>query len=188
MSIAIAEATYSFPNGEPQSPAFVTVPASILDQILEELQALRAEVQDLKATVARQDGEISTLRLQIDALEARQDASQRRVATISDVQDEICDKIDEHAEALNTVWKAVKTTPAKAEPKGEKTLKRIAKLEAFLKARGSGATFQEVEKILDISPSELTRLIAKLDMRRFEVFARAGDGRQKVLRLKAQIH
>ena len=199
--IEAALATYSFPTGEPESTAFIAVPVSILDEILSEVRALREqvtlqgeEIQDLKDQIARQDGELSTLRQQLTSLEARQECAEERLSTdrqrinsLSDVQDEICDKIDEHAEALNTVWKAVKATPPKAEPKGEKTLKRIAKLEEFLKARGSGATFQEVERTLDISPSELTRLITKLDMRRYEIFARAGDNRQKVIRLKAQI-
>jgi chromosome segregation ATPase len=150
------------------------------------LQALLAELTALREEVAQLHEDNQGLKEQVIALESHQTATQKRIASISDTQDEICDKIDEHAIALNTVWKALKTTPATT-PKGEKTLKRITALEEFLKARGSGATFREVEKRLDISPSELTRLIAKLDKRRFEIFARSGDNREKVIRLKAQI-
>lgn len=150
------------------------------------LQALFGELQALREEVARLHEDNQDLREKVATLEAHQVATQKRVGAISDVQDELCDRIDEHATALNTVWKTIKTTPQQV-PRGEKTLKRITALEKFLKARGSGATFREVEKHLDISPSELTRLIAKLDKRRFEIFARAGDNREKVIRLKAQI-
>jgi chromosome segregation ATPase len=186
-------------SGDINSFALAPTPG-FLAALLAELQALhgeveelrdqrnqdRLEIQDLKTTVVRQDEELSDLRLELDALKIQQQTAQKRIASISDAQDEICDKIDEHAVALNTVWKAVKTTPA-AVPRGKKTLGRIAKLEELLKVRASGATFQETQKILGISSSAFTRLISKLDMRRYEIFARAGDNRQKVIRLKAQI-
>jgi chromosome segregation ATPase len=150
------------------------------------IQALLGELQALREEVAQLQEDNQGLKERLITLESRQTATQKRVSAISDVQDELCDKINEHATALNTVWKTLKTTPATT-PKGEKTLKRITALEDFLKARCSGATFHEVEKHLDISPSELTRLIAKIDKRRFEIFARSGDNREKVIRLKIQI-
>jgi hypothetical protein len=60
-------------------------------------------------------------------------------------------------------------------------------LKDFLKTRGGGAAFQECERLLGIKPNQMTALIAKLDKRSFEVFTRAGDGRQRVIRLKVQI-
>ena len=77
--------------------------------------------------------------------------------------------------------------PAQAEVKGERTDQRITKLKEFLKARGGGATFQEVERLLGIRPNQMTKLVSQLDKRSFEVFTRARDGRQRVLRLKARI-
>jgi len=72
------------------------------------------------------------------------------------------------------------TTP----PPGEKTISRIAKVKDFLKTRGSGATFQECERLLSILPNQMTRLVSMMDKRSFEIFSRPGDGRQKILRLK----
>lgn len=75
-------------------------------------------------------------------------------------------------------------TPA---PLGDKTAARTEKLEEFLKARGGGATFQEVERLLNIRPNQMTALVSQLDKRRFEVFARSGDKRQRIIRLKVRI-
>ena len=76
---------------------------------------------------------------------------------------------------------------APEEVKGERTAARILKLKDFLKARGGGATFQEVERLLNIRPNQMTKLVSMLDKRSFEVFARSGDRRQRVIRLKARI-
>jgi len=57
----------------------------------------------------------------------------------------------------------------------------------FLKTRGGGATFQECERLLGIKPNQMSRLVSMLDKRSFEVFNRAGDDRQRVLRLKAMV-
>ena len=75
-------------------------------------------------------------------------------------------------------------TPA---PLGDKTAARTEKLKEFLKSRGGGATFQEVERLLNIRPNQMTALVSQLDKRRFEVFARSGDKRQRIIRLKARI-
>ena len=72
-------------------------------------------------------------------------------------------------------------------PPGDKTTARIEKLKEFLKARGGGATFQEVERLLNIRPNQMTKLVSQLDKRSFEIFARSGDRRQRVIRLKARI-
>lgn len=72
-------------------------------------------------------------------------------------------------------------------PAGNKTSDRIEKLRSFLKPRGSGATFQEIERLLNIRPNQMTKLVSQLDKRSFEIFARSGDRRQRVIRLKARI-
>jgi hypothetical protein len=46
---------------------------------------------------------------------------------------------------------------------------------------------KQLERILQICPKEMNRLLAKLDMRRYELHSRPGDAREKVLRLKVQI-
>ena len=94
--------------------------------------------------------------------------------------DEVRDLIDQHAEAINTVWKAIRKAPV---PTGKKSLARIEKLKEILKA--GPKSYKELERILDVSPKEMNRLVSMLDTRSYEIFFRAGDGRQKVLRLRA---
>ena len=69
---------------------------------------------------------------------------------------------------------------------GTKTTTRIAKIDEILKARGP-TTLKELERTLGIDRATMTRLLGKLDMRRYELHSRPGDEREKVLRLKAQI-
>lgn len=76
--------------------------------------------------------------------------------------------------------------PIASAPKGEKTIARIAKIDEVLKSRGP-STLKELERILGIDKATMTRLLGKLDMRRYELHARPGDDREKVLRLKVQI-
>jgi DNA-binding MarR family transcriptional regulator len=78
--------------------------------------------------------------------------------------------------------KATVPTP----PKGEKTLARIAKIDEVLKTRGA-TVLKELRRILGIDKATMTRLLGKLDKRRYELHTRPGDGREKVLRLRAQI-
>jgi chromosome segregation ATPase len=94
--------------------------------------------------------------------------------------DEALNLIDQHAEAINKVWKATKKAPV---PTGKKTLARIEKLKEIL--RRGPKTYKELERLLDISPKEMNRLVSRLDSRSYEIFYRAGDDRQKVLRLRA---
>jgi hypothetical protein len=78
------------------------------------------------------------------------------------------------------------TTTPTTQPKGEKTIARLAKIEEVLKTRGP-STLKELERILGIDKATMTRLLGKLDMRRYELHSRPGDDREKVLRLKVQI-
>jgi hypothetical protein len=77
------------------------------------------------------------------------------------------------------------STPA-PNAKGSKTIARIAKIDEVLKSRGP-STLKELERILGIDKATMTRLLARLDMRRYELHSRPGDDREKVLRLKVQI-
>jgi predicted RNase H-like nuclease (RuvC/YqgF family) len=69
--------------------------------------------------------------------------------------------------------------------RGEKTLARIAKLKEGLRSRGQGMTLKEVGRLLDLKPNQVTALVIQLDKRAFEIFTRAGDARQKVIRLRS---
>ncbi len=93
--------------------------------------------------------------------------------------------IDNHATAINMVWGAVKSRPL-VESRGKKTQARISQIDEILKTRGA-TTLKELEWILKIDRATMTRLLGKLDKRRFEVHSRPGDGREKVLRFKATI-
>ncbi len=69
---------------------------------------------------------------------------------------------------------------------GTKTIARIAKIDEILKSRGP-TTLKELERTLGIDRATMTRLLGKLDMRRYDLHSRPGDESEKVLRLKAQI-
>jgi septal ring factor EnvC (AmiA/AmiB activator) len=135
------------------------------------IQPLQDEVESFRATVARQDEKIA-------ALESTQEQDVDRLAF------DIC----QDRQRLARLESRPSTAPASiVPPRGEKSIARIAKLRDFLKARGGGATFQECERLLGIHPNQMTKLVSQLDKRSFEIFTRAGDDRQRVLRLKAQI-
>jgi len=146
-------------NAFPVSPT-VPVPVALLQSLQDSLQALQDEVVELRG--------------QVSDLEARQDDHYER--------------LDREIGYDRQRIKKLESIPsATALPRGEKSVARIAKLRDFLKARGGGATFQECERLLGIRPNQMTKLVSQLDKRSFEVFTRAGDDRQRVIRLKAQI-
>ena len=141
----------------------------ITQAVQKALQSLQDDVRDLKATVARQEEKIA-------ALETTEE---------KDV-DRICLDIAYDRQRLAKLESHPSTTAPPAQPRGEKTIARIAKIDEVLKSRGA-TTLKEMQRILKISPKEMNRLLAKLDMRRYELHYRQGDNREKVLRLKVQI-
>lgn len=147
---------------QPSEDQLITVPSSLLQSLQDRIEALESIVdfqgKEIKALRATQPG-ITAYRVD-DAFEAIRD-------------------IDEH---LTRIDRSRTTTP----PRGEKTLARITKIEEILKARGP-TTLKELERILGIDQATMTRLLGKLDKRRYEVHSRPGDDREKVLRLKVQI-
>jgi hypothetical protein len=154
-----------------EDPVFILTSSqlqAIVAQAIEKaIQPLQDEVRHLQATVARQGEKIAALEATTDKQAENELFQLRLINSLREV-----------------VQKPTVPTPP---PKGEKTLARIAKLKDFLKTRGSGATFQECERLLGIKPNQMSALITKLDKRSFEVFTRVGDGRQRVIRLKVQI-
>jgi hypothetical protein len=127
---------------------------------------------------------IQPLQDRIGSLEARITAQDEKMASLESTQEQdtnrICVDIAHDRQRIAKLEQMPSTTT------GAKTIARIAKIDEILKARGS-TTLQELERILKISPKEMNRLLAKLDMRRYEVHARPGDDREKVLRLRVQI-
>ena len=134
------------------------------------IQPLQDEVESFRATVTRQDEKIV-------ALESTQEHDVNR----------ICLDICQDRQRLTRLESRPSTAPTPiVPPKGEKAINRIAKIEEVLKSRGP-TTLKELERILGIDRATMTRLLVKLDMRRYEIHSRPGDDREKVLRLKAQI-
>ncbi len=157
--------------------AITQTESAILNQIFVELQTLHEEVdklreenQNLKDKIASQDKRIASLEIQQD----------------KDF-DEIASKINEHSEAINKCWQAIKATPHQASSRGKKTIARMTRIDEILKAHGP-ITLKELENILKIDPATMTRLLTNLDKRQYEIHTRPGDEREKVLRLKTQIH
>lgn len=170
MSIAIAEARYSFPNGEPESPALIAVPVSILDQILSEVQALRDEVQDLKATVTRQDGELATLRQQITALEATQETqAENQLIQLRLIKD-----------LRETVQREPEPTATERD--------RIERIEHLCtNAPGHTISLSELRGRLGIDKSVLSRLLKKIDKERFYLKRSTTDKRIRYLCLRPEV-
>ena len=147
---------------QPSEEQLITVPSRLLQSLQERIEALESMVEfqgkEIKALRATQPG-ITACRVD-DAFEAIRD-------------------IDEHLARID------QQTRTAAPPRGEKTLARIAKLKETLKSRGQGMTLKDVGRLLELRPNQVTVLVLQLDKRVFEVFVRAGDARQKVIRLRS---
>ena len=160
------------PQNDFTASPLVTIPASALQVLLGTVQELKDEVTVLREEHDRDREEIAALRLKLTSQEQRQEEDTTR----------LCVDICQDRRRIS----ALEQRPApSAPPRGEKTIARIAKIEEVLKSRGP-TTLKEMERILKISPKEMNRLLAKLDMRRYELHARPGDAREKVVRLKVQ--
>jgi len=152
-----------------EEAVFILTTSQFQEIINRAIQPLQDEVRDLKATVARQEEKIAAL----------------ETTEVKDV-DRICLDIAYDRQRLAKLESCPSTIAPPAPPRGEKTIARIAKIDEVLKNRGA-TTLKEMGRILKISSKEMNRLLAKLDMRRYELHYRPGDNREKVLRLKVQI-
>ena len=157
----------------PEEPIFVLTGSQLQEIVTRAVLPLQAELQDrieaLEGMVEFQGKEIKALRVTQPGITA---------SRVDDAFEAIND-IDEHLARIDR-------TRTTAPPQGSKTIARIAKIDQVLKDRGS-TTLKELERILKISPREMSRLVEKLDKRRFELHSRPGDNRERVLRLKVQI-
>lgn len=139
----------------------VVAPVDAIQSLLATVQELKAEVRQL-----REDREKDKVEFE----RFKKTHSTFAVQTTNDI-----DQLFEVVEKKPTV-----------SPRGEKTKARIAKIDEILKARGP-TTLKELERLLKIDPATMTRILGRLDKRRYELHDRSGDEREKVLRLKAQI-
>ena len=117
----------------------------------------------------------------IEALETENRRLKARILEIEDYQDDHNRAINENAAALNKIWQGSRARISK----GSKTKERIEKLDKILKDQGA-RTLGQIEKDLGISPQEMSRLISKLDKRRYKLFTREGNGK-KVIKIRAKI-
>lgn len=123
---------------------------------------------------------ISELLAEIVDIRNVQNVDRRYVKDLAEELGEAQELIDQHAEAINKVWQVTKKGRI---PTGKKSKARVEQLKEILK--GGSKTYKELERILKISPKEMNRLVSMLDTRSYEIFFRAGDNRQKVLRLRS---
>ena len=152
------------PDFVPPSEQLITLTYGQLKDIIQEsLMPLRDEIDTLRSMISSQN---------------------EMIATLESTQETQADNQLIQLQLINNLRETIRKTTT-AIPTGQKTLERIAKIDEVLKARGS-TTLKELGKMLKIRPQETSRLVAKLDKRRYEVFLRAGDKREKVLRLRVQ--
>jgi len=148
----------------------------IIAQAIEKaIQPLVDRIESLEATTASQQEEIASMRLKLASIESIEETDVSRLAL----------EIAHDRQRISKLEQRPTTAPP-APPRGEKTIARIAKIDEVLKSRGP-TTLKQLEHILGIDRATMTRLLGKLDMRRYELHSRPGDNREKVLRLKVQI-
>ncbi len=138
---------------------------------------LEQQITDVKGLAKDR---ISELLAEIVDIRNVQNVDRKYVNDLAEELGEAQELIDQHAEAINKVWQVTKKGRI---PTGKKSKARVEQLKEILK--GGSKTYKELERILKISPKEMNRLVSMLDTRSYEVFFRAGDNRQKVLRLRS---
>lgn len=168
MNIAIAQATNSFPIGEPQAAAFVAVPASILEQILEEIQDLRAEVRDLKADnqdlkkklAALEDRHVERLQAhsaRLAGLELAQDDLEATLVKPTEHPKEPNQKTLGHLDEIATILTA----------KEKRLIEGQAPKDFLTRLRKEGMTFSQLANVIGLTVDRIRQLsrLAAADLR-----------------------
>lgn len=131
------------------------------EEIVNEAQApLLEEIDTLKVEVATLKDRLGDTRAQLIGLEIAQDDLEAQLAN---------------------------NTPSTAPPPGTKTARRIEETKEYLKRHRGRATFSDLKEELKLSDSQFSKLVKKLDMRRFEVKSHPQKRREKILILRQQI-
>jgi regulator of replication initiation timing len=146
--------------------------------LVETVNSFAATLSDPRLTTL-----LTELCQRIEALELENKKIRKRITELEDIQDNHTETINNQAAAINKVWAISKRSVV---PKGQKTKQRLEKLDQILKTKGA-RTLSQLDEDLGILPQEMSRLIAKLDMRRYDLFTRDGERREKVLRLRSRI-
>ena len=146
----------------PSEPIFVLTAGQLKEIISQAIQPLQDEVMELKATIACQNEKIRSL-------EAMQEAEISRV----------CVDIAYDRQRLAKL--------EKSEP-GPTDEERMEKLEGYLKDKKSAgmkpeASFTEARTHLEVSRSQFSKLISKLDLRDFVVFPHPLNYKSKMIGL-----
>lgn len=180
-SFAPIAAQTDYPVSPSEEAVFILASSQLQDLIAaaveKAIQPLQDRVSALESKSVSLEEENTALRLKLTALETIQEEDTTR----------LCVDICQDRRRISALEQRPTTAPTPSVPsRGEKTIARIAKIGEVLKSRGP-TTLKEMERILMISPKEMNRLLAKLDMRRYELHTRPGDAREKVVRLKVQI-
>jgi len=171
-----------------QTFAFAMDFGIILRQLLQEVQDLRAENQRL---IAR-----------IEALEALHElyhgpipedknwpSLKETLARQKDASPVLLASALKQDDVVQHQGRGIDAT-AKKEMKhiGKKTRRRIEKLKELLKDYGGSQTFEQLQIDLNLSPSQFSQLVRKLDKRIFEVvYLPGGKKGEKVLKRRAVI-
>jgi hypothetical protein len=122
-------------------------------------------------------GEVQQLKGRVEDLESHANGIDRWTGEYSEAFAHVAQKV-----------RALDASPSVDKIPGTETTKRIAKLKEILKKRGGSQTFKQLQKDLDLSPSEFTYLVGHLDKRSFEISRRPGSKRgEKVLSLRVRI-
>jgi hypothetical protein len=188
-----ASAPQSDPEQPSEEPIFLITASQFKDiiaQIVREATApLKERISRLEANQSRpirqpeNPNQLENLRDKVTILEAENAALKSKLEAVESWGERLAlDRALDGQRIAKLEQKATAPTP----PKGEKTLARIAKIDEVLKTRGA-TVLKELRRILGIDKATMTRLLGKLDKRRYELHTRPGDGREKVLRLRAQI-
>ena len=148
-------------------------------------QLLELVKKGIERSTESLENEIKNLKIQASHHEKEIQVLKSRLHGFSEIQDNYCERINEHADAINKLWQTIKAPPA---PRGRKTIARIEDLKIILKAHGSSQTFEALQEELCLSPSQFSKLVCQLDKRSFEVSRRPGSKRgEKVLSLRSRI-
>ncbi len=183
----VAQAINAFSIEEtPSRNAAVLVPLETLEAILKGVQSLQQEVQGIKKKIEC-----------MEALEEIYHGPKPQAEDMPHLQDVWANK-RKQLEGLPSLVKALEEDLSNLErdvrckePKapGNKSAARIERLKHILKGCGGAATFKQLQKDLDLDPSQFSQLVAKLDKRVFVVSLRPnGKKGEKVLMLRKRIN
>ncbi len=173
---------------QPQSFAFAMDLGIVLRQLLQEVQDLRAENQRLIAKVEALE---ALHELYHGPIPAEKDwpGLKEALAMQKDASSDLLTRAFEQDHDIQLQEQGIDAI-AKKEMKhsGKKTRRRIEKLKELLKGYGGSQTFEQLQIDLNLSPSQFSQLVRKLDKRIFEVaYLPRGKKGEKVLKLRAVI-